>query len=424
MCSNVQSVRVAFLLCGFISVIAQAADLPPDWGGGWTVDPAVVKRMSEGRSQFNYREELVPSFSLPPLLELSSGDSVSDSRTWETQRRPEIVRLLAESVYGHVPEGLERLSMHLLRADDAAMGGAATAKVVEIRMGVAYRESKMTLKLLLPNERKKPCPLFLLINNRPPENIDLSRKVRTGFWPAEAVIARGYGIAGFQVGDLDPDQHDEFRNGVHGLFGRSIRSHDWGALAAWGWGASRAMDYCEADGDIDASRVALLGHSRGGKAALWAGARDTRFSIVISNNSGCGGAALSRRRFGETVDRINRIFPHWFCGNFERFNGREHQLPLDQHFLLGAIAPRGLYVTSASQDLWADPRGEYLAWFHAGEAFELYGDPPVEVSTPPAPNHPVIRGRRGYHIREGGHGLEEYDWERFMDFAEQLWPNQ
>lgn len=395
--------------------------LPDEWGGGWEPDPALVKSTSERRPDFNYRESLVSSYSLPDLLTNVAGDNVDNKDDWETGRRQEVVGMLADHVYGRVPGLPERQSMHLVSVDHQALDGRATSKVVHIHLGVANRELRIELKLFLPNRAEGPVPLFLLINHRSPENLDMTRAVRNGFWPAEEVIERGYGIAGFQAADLDPDQHDGFVNGVHGLFGESIESNTWGALAAWGWGASRAMDYFEADSEIDQKRIAALGHSRGGKASLWTGARDTRFALVISNNSGCGGAALSQRRFGETVGRINRSFPHWFCSNFERYNDREPLLPFDQHFLIAAIAPRAVYVASASRDLWADPVGEYQSLYHAGRVYELYGDAGFSVPTPPAAGHPVRSGRMAYHIRKGGHGLETYDWHRYMDFADSLW---
>ena len=394
--------------------------LPDEWGGGWIPDAELVKQTSERRKLFNYRESLVAPYDLPNLFEDEDDQKVLTKKDWEI-RRPAVVEMLAREMYGRSPVAATRQSMHLVSVDHNALDGRATAKIIQIRLGVENRELTMELKMFLPNRDAGAIPVFLLINHRGPENLDMTRKVRNGYWPVEEVIERGYGIAGFQVSDIDPDSHDEFKNGVHGLFGTSIQGDSWGSLAAWGWGASRAMDYFISDPDIDGSKVAVMGHSRSGKAALWAGARDSRFSFVISNNSGCGGAALSRRRFGETVDRINTAFKHWFCGNFERYNDREYALPFDQHFLIASIAPRAVYVASASRDLWADPVGEYQALYRASQVYELYGDRGLPVSVPPAAGHPVSSGRMGYHIREGGHGLETYDWHRYMDFADTMW---
>jgi hypothetical protein len=184
------------------------------------------------------------------------------------------------------------------------------------------------------------------------------------------------------------------------------------------------MDYFETDRRVDATRVAVVGHSRGGKAALWAGAEDERFAITIANESGEGGAALTRRVFGETLARITTSFPHWFAGRYKDFAGRVEALPIDQHMLLSLIAPRAVYVASADEDLWADPRGEFLSQVHASPVFALWGDAPMRADEMPPLNRPLIRGGRGYHVRNGVHNLTPYDWDRFIEFADGLWKTQ
>ncbi len=414
---------LAVLLCMFPGPAGSQ-----ETGQGWLADSAKVEslqaREQARKGKINYREENVPEYTLPDPFELLDGTKVDSVELWQTRRRPEILELFRKHVYGRAPVGRpEGMTMDVFDLDANAMDGAATRKQVKINF--TGKEDGLTMKLVLflPNKAPKPVPTFLLICNRDPENIDPTRKTEMPFWPAEQVIARGYGIAAFYNGDVDPDKHDEFKNGVHGLFDKpGERPADaWGTIAAWAWGASRAMDYFETDDAVDARRVAVVGHSRGGKTALWAGAEDERFAMVVSNDSGCGGAALSRRCYGETVAQINRSFPHWFCENFKKYNDKEAELPVDQHMLMALVAPRLLCVASADEDLWADPRGEFLSAVGAGPVYGLFGLEGLGTAEMPALDQPVQKGNISYHIRSGGHGLTEYDWQQYMNFADKHW---
>ena len=391
---------------------------------GWKADPDVIREHEERRPQFIWRESEVPDYELPAILRASDGTTVASVDQWQ-QRRAEILNIFREDMYGHRPGLPDELTFEVISEDGMAMEGAATLRMVEIHSTHEGRQHKFELILFLPNKTDKPVPVFLLMNNRSPDNTDPTRQEISGFWPAEQVIKRGYGIAAIQNSDLAPDDTEEFLEGIIRLFEGDVAAEDrspdaCGALAAWGWGASRVMDYFETDDRVESSKVAVLGHSRGGKASLWAGAEDERFSMVISNNSGSGGAALSKRCFGETVEAVNR-FTHWFAPNFHRFSGNEEKLHFDQHMLLALMAPRALYVASADEDLWADPRGEFLSLAHASPVYALWNYSLIGKDQMPPLGEPLVSGPRGYHVRPGGHNLTPADWHYFMDLADQLW---
>jgi hypothetical protein len=271
--------------------------------------------------------------------------------------------------------------------------------------------------MFTPNSSKNPVATFLVINHRGMRTMDVSRENKDGFWPAEEVIEAGYGVAGFDVKDVSPDDNEKFQLGVMELYPEQLEmDNGMRALGAWGWGASRAIDYFETDSLVDAKKIITVGHSRGGKASLWCGAQDKRVAIAVSNESGNSGAALSRRNFGEDIKKIIR-FTHWFCPNYNQYADKENELPMDQHMLLALMAPRGLYVASAAEDLWADPKGQYLSLLEAQPAFKLYG---IESNLPPEMpevNKQIIKSHVGFHNRKGKHNMTPYDWQQFIRFA-------
>ncbi len=396
----------------------------------------------------NYDESKVSAFKLPDPLLLANGQKVKKAAVWWQKRRPEIFKLFEEQVYGKMPGKPANMTCKLFEIDSTALDGKATRKQVTVYFDGREDGPKMDILIYLPNHTPAPVPLFLSLNFNGnhtihPDNkikiadswlrnneemgitqnraTEISRGLQASRWPVEQILARGFGLATIYYGDIDPDFDDGFQNGIHPLFYKPRKTKpepaEWGSIAAWAWGLSRAMDYLETDNSVDSKKVIVMGHSRLGKTAVWTGAADQRFAIVVSNNSGCGGAALSMRRFGETVGRINRAFPHWFCDNFNKYNENEDELPIDQHQLLALIAPRPVYVASAEEDRWADPRGEFLAAKFASPVYELLGKKGIPADAEPKIHEPIMT-TIGYHIRAGKHDVTLYDWERYMDFAD------
>ena len=401
-----------------VLIIMSATIICSQSSDSWKASAELADKLTKSRPGINYYEEKVPVYTLPGVLTGSSGKQINSAGKWKKFRRQEVLELFRENVYGRVPSTLYTKEFKVVNEDRNAMNGDATLKEVDITISSEGKSLVIHLTMFVPNKVKKPVPAFLLIDNRGPANTDPSRKVKSEFWPAEEVIARGYAIAVYYNADVDPDNFDDFKNGIHGVLDRGRQPDSWGTIAAWAWGGSRCMDYFETDKDINSKKVAVLGHSRGGKTALWAGAEDQRFALVISNESGCGGASLARRKYGETISVINKSFPHWFCMNYRKYNNNENEMPVDMHMLMALIAPRALYVASASDDLWADPRGSYLSLYHSVPVFLLLKTKTSLPETMPSLNKPVHGGNVGYHVRDGGHNMLLKDWNWFMDFAD------
>jgi pimeloyl-ACP methyl ester carboxylesterase len=353
------------------------------------------------------------TYTLPDPLRTASGAKVTLAE-WKATRRAEILDLFRKHVYGRSPDRPRDLRFKVAEQDTAALGGKATRREVDITIGNAGRDFTFRLTLYLPNAAKKPVPVFLLLNHRG----TVASQVNLPFFPVDQILARGYAAAGISVLQLAPDNKTTWRNGILNFYdGPDERSTDaWRGIAAWAWGGQRALDYLETDKDVDAKRVAVVGHSRGGKTALWCAAQDERFAMAVSSCSGESGAALARRVEGETISKINEGFPYWFATNYKAFNGKEDDLPVDQHELLALIAPRLLYVSSSETDAWADPLGEFLSTVHATPVFRLYGVKGMETDRMPGLSQPIHAGNIAYHIKPGGHAVIEYDWQRYMDF--------
>jgi len=369
----------------------------------------------------NYDESKVPDYNLPELLEMANGDAIKTINEWRYLRKPEIIKLFTDHVYGEIPQDFDAITYEIESIDDHALNGMATAKKVVIGITQGGKSLPIQLNLFIPNHVKEPVPVTLLINHRDPEFVDFTREIKRDYWPAEMILERGYAAAVLNVGDVADDDPNSFSEDLIQTFYPEQLEKDNGmrVLSAWAWGAMRVMDYFETDAMLDENRSILVGHSRSGKAALWTGANDERWAITVANESGAGGAALSKRRFGETVEIINNGFPYWFTPNFEKYNNNEKALPLDQHMLVGSIAPRGVYVTAAEDDKWADPKGMYLSVYHASAVYErIYGITTLLEKHMPNINNPTDNNYVGFHIRNGEHNLTRYDWMQFLNFAD------
>jgi hypothetical protein len=396
--------------------------------------------------QPNYDESKVGNYQLPELLVLDNGKKLATVQQWEKEGRPAILAKFAQHVYGRFPSKPQNMHFKVNAVDNKALGGKATRKQITIYFTKATDSPSMDVLLYLPNGVKGSVPVFTglnfygnhstqadpgimlstrwmhnnepykVVNNKATEG---SRGAQASRWPVEELISRGYGLATAYYGDLEPDHEEGWKTGIRTTMQKelNIKPEEWGAIGAWAWGLSRIMDYLETDKDVNARQVAITGHSRIGKAALWAAANDQRFAIVISNESGEGGTSLARRNYGETIERINTAFPHWFVPGYKTYNKRVDQLPVDQHMLLALMAPRPLYVGSAEDDQWADPKGEFLSASYAQPVYDLYNKKGLGTEQMPPVEQPVGEHIR-YHIRTGKHDINLYDWQQHLAFAD------
>lgn len=416
---------------------------------------ALVPLLTAVRAEPRDDESAAVPFTLPDALAGPDGRPAVTPEDWWARCRPHQFAALEANVYGRrLPETFVFEVAEPERADvTLAAGVKATRIQVRLKLCNGPQAPAVDVLLYLP-QVERPVPVFLNLNfkgnqaehadpgihitrawlpndaeNGIIENraTEASRAVHARRWPVEAMLARGYGMATACHGDIFPDRPDGRADSVLAALGRPVddsklAADEPGAIAAWAWGLSRILDWLVRQPEIDATRVIVVGHSRAGKAALWAGACDERFAMVVSNESGCGGASLARRRCGESVADITRRFPHWFCPAFATYAGREAELPTDQHVLLAMTAPRPLYVASAIEDRWADPRGEFLAAVAAETVWKLFGLEGLGTAEWPPIDTPVGGGRIGYHVRSGKHDLLEYDWQRFATFADRNLP--
>ncbi|CCH52202.1 putative acetyl xylan esterase [Fibrisoma limi BUZ 3] len=395
----------------------------------------------------NYDEANVGTFALPDPLALPGGGRITTAKQWEMQRASWL-RTFQETMYGYTPDKKLTLRFQVVETKHDALNGQAIRKRINIYVTEYPTLLPIELVLYVPKAAKKPVPVFVSLNfvgnhgitaekdiplserwmRNSPDTMstpavvknkanEWARGVQTRRWPLEAILERGYAVATAYYGDIEPDHRDGWKIGIRSMLGDTAKANNWGAIGAWAWGLSRMLDYLETDKLVDAKKAISLGHSRLGKAALWAGVQDTRFAMTISNDSGEGGATLTRRNFGENVFDIHKNNSFWYCKNYFTYLGHPNDLPMDQHILLALVAPRPLYIASASQDLFADPKGEFLSALNAEPVYKLYGKAGLGTTVWPRPGM-AIGNTIGYHLRDGIHDILLYDWERFMNFAD------
>ena len=379
---------------------------------------------------------------VPSLFTCLDGTEAVTARDWEEKRRPEILEMMRREVYGRLPDmsGVS-VSMRVTaeRSGDRIMNGRAVRRTVEVEAVRKDRHFVFCFDVFIPAAAKKPVPAFIEICNRGSMACDPARELLNEFYPAETIISRGYACAAFRTHEVAPDYEEGFRTGFHRLFPEyaedycaEVKDSDarpgdlYGTITVWSWAASRILDYMETDPDIDEKRVAVVGHSRGGKTALWTGAQDRRFALAVSSCSGNSGTAISRGKTGESITQILDRFPFWFAKNYRRHAGHESEMPFDQHFLLALMAPRCVYISSKTLDAWADPRSEFESVVQASPAWQLYGEKGAvcgagqlnAATGMPFPETPLHDGHIGYHFKTGDHNMTDYDWDRYMDFAD------
>ena len=372
----------------------------------------------QAQNQANYDESKVPALVLPDPFVSEKGLLIDNQEDWEKIRKPEIFNLFENEVYGMLPKDFDEISFEVVSENTNPYPDLADLEEVNITVSRNGKSHTLRINLFLPKKKKAPSPIVLLINYKAAYTD--GTLVKESFWPVPNLIKRGYATASFHVETVAADLKDSYQIGVIStLYPEQVgKPNGMKAYGAWGWAAMRAMDYFTQHPQINSEKSILVGHSRTGKAALWTSANDSRWAITYANESGCGGAAISSRKYGETLEAINTQFPYWFADNFRKYNGKEETLPIDQHMLPGLIAPRAIYYSSAKGDQWADPKGEFLGIKLGSRVYsQIYGK---EIRFPDefeAVNTPIHQDAVGYHIREGQHDLTWADWEIFLEFV-------
>lgn len=379
----------------------------------------------------NYDESKVGTYTLPDPLVLANGKPVRDADTWFRQRRPEIVKLYENEIYGRVPANAPKATWEIAAKDEDTLGGVAAHKRYIVHFGAGEKAVNVTVNLYLPAKATGPVPVLLHLtfftsSVTPPAPLPGAAEKKgprlSEAGPAADILAAGYGYAMMKYTEIQADNASGYQSGVQALAyaaGQTKPAADeWGTISAWAWGASHVFDCLATDPGVDAKRIALVGHSRLGKTVLWAGAHDPRFALVFSSCAGEMGSALARRDYGETIDDMAANFPWQFAGNFQKYSAHWNDMPVDAHMVMALIAPRPLFVTGGTGDQWADPKGEFLSEVAAGPVYRLLGKKDVGATEFPAPDTPLLTGDIGFHYHTGGHTITPSDWKAFLTFAD------
>jgi hypothetical protein len=411
------------------AVYAQIADSPDD---------------SVANIPVNYTEAKVRQYTLPELLTLSNGEKVTDAETWFSKRRPEVLKLVEENIYGRAPGRPKDMSFDVHDKRTPSFDGKALRKQVTIYFTKDKSDNYLDLLIYLPVNTDGPVPLLLHLGWFPNNLVVNDEGVKIGrFWdrrtkqrrPADSgrrfsfgfnvmqLVEHGYGIAIFNYSDVDPDSLDSIAHGVRALYLKDGQTEpapdEWGSISAWAWGISRIVDYFETDPQIDEKHIAIYGASRLGKTVLWAGARDQRIACVLAAVSGAGGGALARRNYGETIAHLvaPTRYPYQFARNYQKWADNVDEFPVDSHMVIALLAPRAILLQTGNTDKWSDPYGEFLAAKAATPVFELVGEKGIEVEKLPEPGVPLMN-TLGYFMHDGGHGTLPSDWDVFLKFMQ------
>jgi hypothetical protein len=414
------------------TTIAVLAALASFIAAAQTAPPARTPASVVAGIPVNYDESKVGSYTLPDPLILANGKPVRDAKTWLQKRRPEIVKLFEENEYGHAPGRPAEMSFDVVEKDAPAFDGKALRRQVTVRFTKDPAGPKMDLLIYVPAAARKPVPLLLSIGfsansntvkddpgvhvgevwGRDHKKVPANQGRSFGGTNVMRLIDSGFGFAAFYYGDVDPDFAEGKPYGVRAAF-----SDQWGAISAWAWGISRAIDYLETDPQVDAKRVAITGVSRLGKTVMWEGAHDTRVALVIASCSGEGGAALSRRNYGETIAHLTEPsrYPYQFAANYAKYAEHVDQFPVDAHMLVALIAPRPVLLQTGSTDYWSDPKGEFLAAVAAEPVYRLLGKQGLGTTGMPPAGKAILHDI-GYLMHDGGHGTIPSDWDTYLEF--------